>query len=258
MKKILISFIILATSILIGRHIAADIKQEERIIVLENQMAELYLRQAEQGNYAEVDSIDEIHVYNSNNKKLAIKETNNYHKNLKESKIENGIKQAGNNKQTYEANQTDSKKERSFLGNEKFPSPILCELNTIDSATLTRIPGIGGKTAAVIIRYREQLGGFYSPRQLEEKLTWDSAIQQMDEWCEKWMKADGRLIKKMQVNSAEFKQLLKHPYLSYEQVKAIVNYRDKHKKIEGINAFEMMEEFTEEDIERLKPYLAFD
>lgn len=258
MKKILISFIILATSILIGRHIAADIKQEERIIVLENQMAELYLRQAEQGNYAEVDSIDEIHVYNSNNKKLAIKETNNYHKNIRELKKENGTKQAGNNKQIYETKQPENNKKRSFLGNEKFPSPIVCELNTIDSATLTRIPGIGEKTAAVIIRYREQLGGFYSPRQLEEKLTWDSATQQMDEWCEKWMKADRRLIKKMRVNSAEFKQLLKHPYLSYEQVKAIVNYRDKHKKIEGIEAFEMMEEFTKEDIERLRPYLAFD
>lgn len=239
MKKILISFIILATSILIGRHIAADIKQEERIVMLENQMAELYLRQVEHENYVEVDSIDETHAYNSNNKKQGVKGTNNYHKNIKEPKRE-------------------SKAESSFLGNEKFPSPIVCELNTIDSATLTRIPGIGGKTAAVIIRYREQLGGFYSPRQLEEKLTWDSAIQQMDEWCEKWMKADRRLIKKMRVNSAEFKQLLKHPYLSYEQVKAIVNYRDKHKKIEGINAFEMMEEFTEEDIERLKPYLAFD
>lgn len=258
MKKILISFIILATSILIGRHIAADIKQEERIVMLENQMAELYLRQVERANYVGVDSIEETLAGNITNKKQEIKKTNNYRKNIKEPKRENGTKQTDHNKQSDEAKLTGNNKGRSFLGNEKFPSPIVCELNTIDSATLTRIPGIGGKTAAVIIRYREQLGGFYSPRQLEEKLTWDSATQQMDEWCEKWMKADGRLIKKMRVNSDEFKQLLKHPYLSYEQVKAIVNYREKHKKIEGIDAFEMMEEFTEKDIERLRPYLAFD
>lgn len=86
MKKILISFIILATSILIGRHIAADIKQEERIVMLENQMAELYLRQVEHENYVEVDSIDETHAYNSNNKKQGVKGTNNYHKNIKEPK----------------------------------------------------------------------------------------------------------------------------------------------------------------------------
>lgn len=140
MKKILISFIILATSILIGRHIAADIKQEERIVMLENQMAELYLRQVEHENYVEVDSIDETHAYNSNNKSKESREPTTTTK--------------------YQGTKKESKAESSFLGNEKFPSPIVCELNTIDSATLTRIPGIGGKTAAVIIRYREQLGGF--------------------------------------------------------------------------------------------------
>lgn len=254
MKKILISFIILSASILIGRHIAADIKQEERIVMLENQMAELYLLQAEQGSQVEVDIPNKVSASNFGNNIQETREINTKHTNIKE----HVTKQTDNYKQPNGDKLPVSQKEKSFLGNEKFPSPIVCELNTIDSATLVRIPGIGAKTAAMIIRYREQLGGFYSPRQLEEKLTWDSASQQMDEWCEKWMKADSRLIKKIHVNSAEFKQLLKHPYLSYEQVKAMANYRDKHKKIEGFEAFEMMEEFTEEDIERLKPYLAFD
>ena len=34
-------------------------------------------------------------------------------------------------------------------------------------------------------------------------------------------------VRKLHVNSDEFKVLLRHPYLEYEQVKALVNYRER-------------------------------
>lgn len=149
------------------------------------------------------------------------------------------------------------RKHKTTFDTLKFGTPILMELNTIDSATLTKIPGIGAKTAATIIRYREQLGGFASPYQIAEKLQWDGAKERMDEWCTQWLKADSKLIRKLNVNTADFKQILRHPYISYEQTKALVSYRDKHKRIEGFDALEMIEEFSEDDIERLKMYLEF-
>jgi hypothetical protein len=55
----------------------------------------------------------------------------------------------------------------------------------------------------------------------------------------------------------EFRELLKHPYLNYRQVQAIVNLRKKRGKIASINELAMLDEFTSEDIFRIEPYLEF-
>jgi len=63
--------------------------------------------------------------------------------------------------------------------------------------------------------------------------------------------------RKIKVNEWEFKELLKHPYLNYKQVQAIVNLRRKKGDIVSINELAMLDEFTSEDIYRLEPYLEF-
>ena len=206
MKHLLYAFISLACTILVCRHIVADIRQEERIVVLENQMKVLQY-----------------------------------------------------NKPTDPAFKADTAStiKKSRKEQQKFKQPIRMELNTVDSATLTKVPGIGEKSAGMIVRYREQLGGFYSVRQLEEKLTWDSAKDRMEEWCSRWFSADSSLIRPINVNTADFRQILRHPYISYEQTKALVNYRDKHKRIEGWDSIYMMEQFGDDDIQRLRFYLTF-
>ena len=45
---------------------------------------------------------------------------------------------------------------------EKFPEGIRVELNTADTATLKKIPGIGSYYARRIVDYRNRLGGFVS------------------------------------------------------------------------------------------------
>ena len=62
---------------------------------------------------------------------------------------------------------------------------------------------------------------------------------------------------KLQINRMEFRELLKHPYLNYRQVQAIVNLRKKRGKIASINELAMLDEFTSEDIFRIEPYLEF-
>lgn len=96
-----------------------------------------------------------------------------------------------------------------------------------------------------------------TPYQIGEKLVWESAQEKMDEWCRLWLKADTGMIRKLNVNSAGFKDILRHPYISYEQTKALVNYRDKHRRISGLGVLNMLEEFDKNDIERLTPYLSF-
>lgn len=101
--------------------------------------------------------------------------------------------------------------------------PIL-DINTADSLALVALPQIGEVTASRIHRYRNRLGGFVCLEQLYE-------IKGMDtlrfETIRPYIILETREITKIDVNRDEFKTLLRHPYLDYDQVKAIVNYRER-------------------------------
>ena len=116
----------------------------------------------------------------------------------------------------------------------KFRQVARIELNTVDSTTLVRVPGIGEGTARKILQYRERLGGYFSAEQIREKVTWEGAQNHLDDWCENWFWADEQLIQKIQINKLTFKELLRHPYLDYDDVKAIVRWRDRHGAVRGV------------------------
>lgn len=101
------------------------------------------------------------------------------------------------------------------------------ELNTADSSTLVKIRGIGPYYANKILRYREQLGGFHSTRQLKEikfqHLIIDSLLPRFT--------ANPTFIKKKDLDTMSFKSVLRHPYLGYEDVQLIFNAKRKFGKI---------------------------
>lgn len=139
----------------------------------------------------------------------------------------------------------------------KFRQVARLELNTVDSATLVRVPGIGGGTARAILLYREKLGGYYSAEQLREKLTWDGAQSRLDDWCTNWFWADEQLIQKLKINELSFKELVRHPYLEFDEVKAIVRWRDRHKAVR--NAAELRQLGIDDSarLDRLLHYVEF-
>lgn len=99
----------------------------------------------------------------------------------------------------------------------------LIELNTADSAALVRLKGIGPYYARKILRYREQLGGFHSPRQLKE-LTYKYLV--IDSLLPLFT-ADASRIRKRELDTMSFKAVLRHPYLEYEDVQLIFNAKRK-------------------------------
>ncbi|MCR4847233.1 MAG: helix-hairpin-helix domain-containing protein [Bacteroidales bacterium] len=101
--------------------------------------------------------------------------------------------------------------------------PIL-ELNSTDSVALVDLPQIGEVMASRIQRYRDRLGGFVCYEQLYEVKGMDSARFAT---VRPYLLLDTTHIRKLEVNRDEFKTLLRHPYLEYEQVKAIVNHRER-------------------------------
>ena len=98
------------------------------------------------------------------------------------------------------------------------------ELNTTDSLALVVLPQIGEVMASRIHRHRDRLGGFVCFEQLYEVKGMDSARFAT---VRPYLLLDTSGIRKLNVNRDEFKTLLRHPYLDYEQVKAIVNYRER-------------------------------
>jgi len=100
---------------------------------------------------------------------------------------------------------------------------LIIELNHADSAELSRLPGIGPVLSNRIIRYRELLGGFASLYQLNEVYGLESYdINRISPM----VRVDQDMIRKVNLNTADYGQLLRHPYLTRIEVTSIIEYRD--------------------------------
>lgn len=133
----------------------------------------------------------------------------------------------------------------------KYTAAIKMELNTADTTELRKIPGVGSAIARMIVRYRQQLGGYYSVQQLEE-------IHLISSRLSKWFTVNPALIHRLNVNKAGLQRLNAHPYINFYQAKAIVEYRRKRGAIRNFNQLAFYEEFTSADFERMSHYITFD
>ena len=97
------------------------------------------------------------------------------------------------------------------------------EINGADSAQLLPLPGIGPVFAGRIIKYRNLLGGFVLVEQLGE--VYGMPAETIDRIRNR-IHLDTSFIRKIRLNKASFKELLRHPYLEYEDVKSLIQYRD--------------------------------
>ena len=116
--------------------------------------------------------------------------------------------------------------QKSTFADKKIISQKLSiDLNLADSSDLIKVKGIGSVFAKRILKYRKLLGGYSHLSQLKEVYGIDSlrfhTIKHNFSTC------DSSKIICININTATFKELLKHPYISYEFVKLIVNERKK-------------------------------
>jgi len=145
-------------------------------------------------------------------------------------------------------------KQNHYPVTEKFADGTVIEINTSDTLQLMKIPGIGAAFAKRIAGYRNRLGGYYCLEQLQEVY---GMYEELYEKMIPYLRADTSQIITIQINTASLDKLKSHPYLNFYQAKAIVEMRKKKGKLESIHEFDLLEEFTPEDLERIKHYLAF-
>lgn len=154
---------------------------------------------------------------------------------------------------------------RDSMGIYFTPRPkrdTILDLNHCDTAELQLIRGIGHYTAVQIIKYREQLGGFYSPEQLLEaplsrptgatlsKLSLDTLLHHFT--------ASPQDVRRIPVNTASVEALQRHPYLRHSQAKAIYTLRRKQVRIGSIDELRALPDLTDSLLNKLAPYLSFE
>ena len=152
------------------------------------------------------------------------------------------------------AEQRVNPKQNQYPATEKFPAGTVIDINSSDTLQLMKIPGIGAAFAKRITSYRKMLGGFYRLEQLQEVY---GMYEELYEKIIPYLQTDTEVITPISVNSASLDKLRSHPYINFYQAKAIIEIRKKKGKLESIDQLKLLEEFTEEDLERIKHYLIF-
>jgi competence protein ComEA len=108
----------------------------------------------------------------------------------------------------------------------------LVEINTADSVSLDRLPGIGPVYAKRILKYRELLGGFCTLDQLNEVYGLKPEIIMK---FRRFLILDTMRLRKINLKLASFKEVNAHPYITFEQTKAIFRLREQRKLISCVN-----------------------
>jgi competence ComEA-like helix-hairpin-helix protein len=125
------------------------------------------------------------------------------------------------------------------------------DINSADSLSLLNVKGIGPAFASRILKYRRQLGGFYSINQLHEVFGIDSGRFLS---IAPQLSLTGSTVK-ININTATLEQLKAHPYIRWKNANAIINYRKQHGAFVSTQELQQIISIKKEDVERMLPYL---
>jgi DNA uptake protein ComE-like DNA-binding protein len=131
---------------------------------------------------------------------------------------------------------------------------LALDINRCDSVSLIALPGIGPVLSARIIKYRKLIGGYVSVNQLKEVY---GLPEETFNLIAPVLMTDSLGIRKIKINKAEYKELIRHPYFKRDEVASILKYRELKGKISDIG--EMIENnlISAETGRKIRPYLDF-
>jgi len=128
------------------------------------------------------------------------------------------------------------------------------EINKCDSAELTKLPGIGPVFSGRIIKFRKLLGGFADKRQLQEvygiPMETFTLISPM-------VTVDTSLVVKIFINTCEYRDLVRHPYISPDDASSIMRYRDQIGRIDSWITLQKNNLISGGSSEFLRYYISF-
>lgn len=147
-------------------------------------------------------------------------------------------------------NTTYSKTDKSRFPKYKISTTNINKATAEDFKTIN---GIGSAFSERIIKYRSKLKGFSFDDQLYE--IWGLEKEVADRVLSVFKIETKPVIKKENVNTLEFKELLKNPYIDYKLCKMIFEYRDEVAELQDIAELKNIKDFPLELYGRIVLYL---
>ena len=149
---------------------------------------------------------------------------------------------------------SDSSTQDHALNKEAFAAPRKLEVNSCDSAQLEALPGIGPSFAKGIIKYRDQLGGYYSLDQLAEVYVLKDKPDAIEK-VKQLLVVDTLMIRRIAINTCTVKELAAHPYIRWKIAKPLIAFRQQHGPFDRVSAIMGCALIDEALHRKLAPYL---
>jgi DNA uptake protein ComE-like DNA-binding protein len=130
---------------------------------------------------------------------------------------------------------------------------VMLDINKADSLEWQQIRGIGEVFSRRIISYRDLLGGYYSTIQLMEVYGMDSA--RYEQIKPHIFLSDTIELRKININTADFITLIRHPYLERNHVNSIIRMRERHGPYTSTEDILRSELINDSLYKRISPYL---
>ncbi|MFN8355860.1 MAG: helix-hairpin-helix domain-containing protein [Spirosomataceae bacterium] len=150
-------------------------------------------------------------------------------------------------------NKADEAITKSPVAETKTPKITQFDLNKADTTQLVKVRGIGAKLALRIIKFRDNLGGFYTENQLREVFGLDSAV--VDETL-KYAFVRSPSLRKIKINEVTPEEF-RHPYLKPYVAKSIMAYRQQHGNFKSASDLANVKLLDAKTLEKITPYLEF-
>lgn len=147
---------------------------------------------------------------------------------------------SSNNKNNY------IKKIDNFIGPKK-------DINSATAEDLRQIRGVGEKLSARILKYRSKLKGYMIDEQLYEVWYLDKEVA--DKILQRFTVLKKPQIVRININTAQFKEVLHAPYMDYDLTKKIFEYRDEMAEIQYLEELKKIEGFPLDKFDRISLYL---
>ena len=130
---------------------------------------------------------------------------------------------------------------------------ILVNINTANASDFQKLKGIGEAYSKRIVAYREKLGGFISIEQLREVYgmtdeLYNSILANLE--------IKGEPIQTININTADFKTLVSHPYIDKKIANAILNYRDFAKTIKSTDELVKQKALSQSEYDKISKYIS--
>jgi competence ComEA-like helix-hairpin-helix protein len=155
----------------------------------------------------------------------------------------------------YPKPQTYSGGATSFNSNKLSVGQTI-DINKSSVEDWQKIPQIGAFRAKNIVDFREKLGGFSSIAQLSEMRGFPDSTYQA---IKPFLKFEASVFRKININTATFEELDKHPLIDKKQASLIIAYREQHGKFANAKEIGAILAFTDKVwLEKVCAYLSVD